>query len=218
MASERCTVLIASAERLPALIAQGGNGGELLAFTDADALRAIDAIMTRRPAVVVLERTFASTSRGRALINRIKANPSLADTEIRIVAAESTPVGSPPPSDVSSDTAAAPPPQYRITRRVSRVKIAGSIDVRVEGQLAALVDVTTLGAQVLSIVPLKPNQRVRLVLADKQGTARCTAVVIWAAFEITRSSGSAYRVGLEFLDADATAVEAYCSRRKAQKT
>ena len=93
--------------------------------------------------------------------------------------------------------------------------MAGSIDVRVDGHRAALVDVSTIGAQVISTVALKPNQRVRLVLADTQDTVRCTAVVTWAALEILPQSGPRYRAGLEFLDANTAAVDAYCSRYRA---
>jgi len=213
-------VLIASAERLPTFAAQRGEGGELLAFTDADALRALEAITNRRPAVVMLERTFASTPRGAALIKRIKADPALTQTEIRVVSpeGESTRVSPRGPSGGSREIAAAPPAtpsQHRGTRRAPRFKMAGSIDVRVDGHRAALVDVSTIGAQVISTVALKPNQRVRLVLADTHGAVRCHAVVIWASLEGLPQSGPRYRAGLEFLDANPAAVDAYCSRQKA---
>src|ERR1700704_6585072 len=59
--------------------------GEVLAFSDTDALRALDVISRRRPRVVALERTFAATPRGAALINRIKADPTLSGSAIRVV-------------------------------------------------------------------------------------------------------------------------------------
>ena len=217
-------MLIASAEWLPTFTAQQGDAGELLAFTDADALRALDAIVSRRPAVVVLERTFASTPRGAALVTRIKANPALTQTEIRVVSpeGESTCVSPRRPSDSSRDGAAgvvtappAAPPEQRGTRRAPRFKLASSIDARVNGHQAVLVDVSTIGAQVITTLVLKPNQRVRLVLADTHGAVRCHAVVTWASLEIRPPSGPRYRAGLEFLDANAAALDAYCSRHKA---
>jgi len=60
--------------------------GEVLSFSETEALRALDAIVTRRPQVVRLERTFASTPRGVALLNRIKADPGLLDMGIEVVA------------------------------------------------------------------------------------------------------------------------------------
>ena len=79
------TVLIASPEHLPALQEREDLDGAQV-FSDVDALRALDVITRQRPAVVALERLFAATSRGAALINRIKADPSLSGCEIRIVA------------------------------------------------------------------------------------------------------------------------------------
>ena len=78
------TVLIASPEYLPAL-RERKELGEVVAFADTDALKALDLITRQRPKVVALERDFAATSRGTALINRIKADPSLTECEIRII-------------------------------------------------------------------------------------------------------------------------------------
>src|SRR4029077_925193 len=67
---DSCTVLIAAADLLPPLKERDAReGGELLAFTDGDALRALETIMKRRPAIIALERAFATTPRGAALIN-----------------------------------------------------------------------------------------------------------------------------------------------------
>ena len=82
-----CTVLIAAPDLL-ATLKQGSlasNNTELIAFSDAEALRALEVISKRRPKVVALEKVFAATPRGAALINRIKADPALSKSEIRIV-------------------------------------------------------------------------------------------------------------------------------------
>jgi hypothetical protein len=42
------------------------------------------------------------------------------------------------------------------------------------------------------------------------------AAVAWAKFEIPPGSGPRYRAGLDFVDADHRAVDAYCARHKAQ--
>src|SRR4051812_1176943 len=81
-----CTVLIGAQEILPALKERvSGVVGELLSFTDADALIALEVITKRRPKVVALEREFAATPRGMALINRIKADAALDYAEIRVI-------------------------------------------------------------------------------------------------------------------------------------
>ena len=85
-----CTVLIASADLLPALKQRSWVAtGELLTFADEEALRALEEIIKRRPQTVALERQFAATPRGAALINRIKADPALNASELRVVAHDS---------------------------------------------------------------------------------------------------------------------------------
>lgn len=60
-------------------------GGTALRFSDAQPLEALEAITLHRPSLVVLERFFAATPRGAALINRIKADPGCANAEIRVL-------------------------------------------------------------------------------------------------------------------------------------
>jgi len=78
-------VLIASSDLLPALEQRAGIGGQALRFSDAQPLEALEAITLHRPPLVVLERFFAATPRGAALINRIKADPGCANAEIRVL-------------------------------------------------------------------------------------------------------------------------------------
>lgn len=78
-------VLIASSDLLPALEQRAAAGGPALRFSDAQPLEALEAITLHRPSLVVLERFFAATPRGAALINRIKADPGCANAEIRVL-------------------------------------------------------------------------------------------------------------------------------------
>ena len=84
------TVLIAAPEHLQALKEHGF--ADALAFSDADALKALEAITREKPPAVVLEHLFAATSRGAALIKRIKADPSLSGCEIKIVSHDGKPL------------------------------------------------------------------------------------------------------------------------------
>ncbi len=83
-----------------------------------------------------------------------------------------------------------------------------------DGNVAILGDLSTIGAQVVSPTILKPNQRVRMALNDDLGNVRFNAAVAWASFEIPPSSGPRYRAGLAFVDADAPAVDAFCIRHR----
>jgi hypothetical protein len=216
-------VLIAASELLPALKARlAPEVRDLLAFTDVEALRALEVITTRRPALVLLERKFAGTPRGAALINRIKADPSLVDSEIRVVPVDGSDAEEAPARPTPPVRAAHPPrpaaaqtaPQldYRGTRRAPRFRIAEPKDIMVDGNRGTLVDVSTLGLQLVTTAILKPNQRVRVSLTDDESTIRCSATVVWASFEIPKGSGPRYRAGLDFIEPDTVAVDGYIRR------
>jgi hypothetical protein len=217
------TVLIASAEHLAPLKDRGGFA-EAQSFLDTEALRALEVITRERPSVVALERTFAATSRGAALINRIKADPALASCEIRIVdqatqAAALAAAPAPVPAPVAVAAGAAAPAavaapaglDQRGTRRAPRTPVRGRVDVLVDGNPAALVDVSAIGAQVVSSTILRPNQRVRIILQDPARPLRVAAGVAWASFEMPKE-GVRYRAGLEFFDADAAAVSSWIAK------
>ena len=204
--------MIAAAALLPGLKERAGTlDGELLTFTDADALAAFRTIVERRPQVVALERMFAVTPRGAALINRIKADPTLREAEIRVMAHDGD------YTRVVPRTAplAAPGLDQRGTRRAPRFRIAGEMGVHLDGNPATLVDLSTVGAQVISPTILKPKQRVRVALTDDHGTMRFNAAIAWAFFEIPANHAPHYRAGVDFVDADSFAVGAFCLRHKA---
>jgi hypothetical protein len=215
-------VLIGGLDYLPALQERTHEPGELLTFTDDQALQALEMILRRRPQVVALERLFAATPRGAALINRIKVDPVLADTEIRVMAHDSdhmrvsarlrmadqptvlVPVDPPEPEGLDS----------RGTRRAPRFKLAGTFGALLDGNAASVVDLSTIGAQVVSSVALKPNQIVKMAISDNHATMRFNAAVAWAAFEIPAHSSPRYRAGIKFIDADQSAVGGFCRRHK----
>lgn len=225
---------------------------EALAFADSQPLQALQAISEGRPPLVVLERLFAATSRGAALINRIKSDPSLGQTEIRVMshtgdysrvisrpsAATPAPPAPGKPAVVTTgdgtsaaaiaDVVVAPPAagppaaeparpiDWRGTRRAPRHRARSGVEVQVDGNTAVLIDISQIGAQVLSTTSLRPNQRVRVTLLQDEGPIRCRASVAWAKFELPKSGGAPqYRAGVEFLEADQAAVDAYCARVKA---
>jgi hypothetical protein len=222
------TVLIASAEYLPGLQKRDDLGGAI-AFTDKDALRALVAIARRRPGVVAIEREFATTRRGASLIKRIKADPALAACDVRVITYDSDKLPVSPEAareEAAILAASAPDPavvkavpptvatlDQRGTRRVLRSKIAEGVGVQIDGYTASLVDLSVIGAQVLSPTILKPNRHVRFTLASEKQPMRYRAVVIWASFEIPKDA-AVYRAGLELLDASQELVTSFIEANK----
>lgn len=246
-------VLIAAADLLPGITSRMSHEArEITGFTDTEALRALEIITTRRPGLVMLERKFSGTPRGAALINRIKADPSLTATRIDIVSAEghaaaepadasrapsagsaaatashagsgsSSMPSAPPQHDVADAAASAaaaqgpvPTLDFRGTRRAPRYAMPETCEMLVDGNRATLVDLSTLGAQILIPTVLKPNQRVRISLGDESATLRFSATVVWAAFEIPKGKSPRYRAGLDFIEPDVRGVDGYIQRHGA---
>jgi len=236
-----CTVVIGAVELLETIRQNVPDNSDILTFSDTEPLRALEAITARRPDVIALERLFAATSRGAALINRIKADPSLANAEIRVVSPDGTyrvsprrapaPTGDTQPApplaphaaDVQlevlattpapSDDAATQNLDYRGTRRAPRFRMAEGTEAQVDGVMATVVDLSRYGAQILCPIPLKPQQRVRMIVGDDLGLAKFSASVAWASFEIPKGV-SRYRAGVEFNDAEVSAIDAFCMRHK----
>ena len=208
------TVIVAAPEYLPALQEQG-DFGDALAFSDADALKALEAITRDRPKVIALEKQFAATSRGAALIKRIKADPKLRKCEIRVVSHEGESEDVEQPEPASQSVEAAPPAKLdqRGTRRAPRVKIVDGVEVMIDGSPAVLIDLSVVGAQVVSPTILRPNQRVRMILPDEERPIRCVAGVAWAAFEMPKS-GPRYRAGIEFFDAESGNLDRFIDQNK----
>ncbi len=231
------TVIIGAADRLAALKAAAGVDATALTFSDTDVLAALDAIVRHRPAQVILERFFATTPRGASLITRIKADPMLARTEIRILAHDGSyertlrrrdvpgppgPLTSPPASAApasgtpSSASAPAPPAaslDWRGTRRAPRVRVRPGVEIQIDGHPAVLVDLSTIGAQVILSRALRPDQKVRVALPQDQDQARFSASVAWVRFEVPQGRGH-YRAGLEFRDGDPMLIEAFLARHR----
>jgi hypothetical protein len=207
-------VLIGPSGALPALRERLTPGAEVQTFTDTETLEALDHIVRSKPRIVALDYQFSLTSRGTALIDRIKDDPDLQACEVRVVAhdgisrvAQRRKSGSQPA--VTDDKPVLDP---RGTRRAQRVAIRDGIEVLVDGNTATLVDLSAVGAQVLSAKMLKPNQRVRVTFADGQATIRCSGSIVWAAFEMPKGMPTRYRAGIELTSADVVQLTGFAER------
>ena len=78
-------VIIAALNLMPSLRERLADEGELLTFADTEPIQALQTILEQRPRLIVLERLFAATPRGAALINRIKTDPQVSHAEVRVM-------------------------------------------------------------------------------------------------------------------------------------
>jgi hypothetical protein len=213
-------VLIGPADALPGLQERLDPSADVQTFTDSEALEALDHVIRTKPVLVAMQDEFSSTSRGLALINRIKDDPALAACEVRVMARDAT------QTRVAANRAGggaaavavdepAPALDQRGTRRAARVRVRDGVEVSVDGNPAALVDISTVGVQVVSPTVLKPNQRVRVIIGDARNAVRCAGAIAWAAFEMPKGMPTRYRAGIDFgLSADAAGIEAFAQKNK----
>src|ERR1044071_7866407 len=97
---------------------------------------------------------FAVTPRGAALINRIKADPTLRDAEIRVMAHDGD------YTRVVPRTSPLPVPglDQRGTRRAPRYTMTANTAVVVDGKSGKLIDLSTVGALTVLPAGLTANQ------------------------------------------------------------
>lgn len=210
-------ILIAAPELIPALRERVGEDQQVLTFADSELLRALEAIHAQRPPVIALERLFAASPRGAALIARIKADRQLDRTEIRILSHDTS------YQRVSPRRHELPPPVVRPkstepldpgTRRAPRFPIAEAAPAAVDDSPARLVDLSVLGVQLIRQDELRPRQTVSVALGSGASALVLAGTVVWARQELSRK-GPSYRAGIEFSEPDRDAVDAFIKAHKA---
>jgi hypothetical protein len=228
-------VVIAATNLMPALQERLASEGELLTFADTEPIQALQAILEQRPSLIVLERLFAATPRGAALINRIKTDPQLADAEVRVMSHTgdySRQVAKPNRPEAAVDTpraaessttsaviapaeAATRPLDWHGTRRAPRYKVRPGVEIQVDGNPASVVDLSIVGVQVVSGTILRPNQKVRISIPNEEFVMRFRGAIAWAKFELPKPNDPPrYRAGVDFADADPAALDEYCLKIK----
>ncbi len=218
-------VVIAATNLMPLLRDRLASEGELLAFADTEPIQALQAILEHRPPLIVLERLFAATPRGAALINRIKTDPHLGNAEVRVMSHTgdysrqvAKPTVAAAPANGSAGAAEPPaeparPLDWHGTRRAPRHPVRSGVEIQIDGNPATVVDLSVVGAQVLSSTILRPNQKVRVSIPNEDFVMRFRGAIAWAKFELPEpTQPPRYRAGVEFADADASAIERFCLR------
>jgi chromosome segregation ATPase len=113
---------------------------------------------------------------------------------------------------------AAPPAGQRPTRVAGRHGFREPLEVKLDGETALLVDVSTSGAQVLSSIALKPNKLVKMLLPSSEAIILCKAKIIWARYEPpTPGKPVRYRAGMVFTQADPAALQMFITRHSGVK-
>jgi hypothetical protein len=211
--ADRVTLLIGPRSLAPSLAEHPDTRDtELLVFDEDAVCEAVEHMMRQPPRVVALPEKLALSPRGTALAHRIAVDAQLAGTQILMIDGAGAAV--PIPADARSTWL---PLDGAGTRRVPRIPMRSGLDIQIDGATAALVDLSTMGAQVVSTTVLKPRQRVRVVLSVDPYLIRAAGTVAWALFEIpTAGQAPHYRAGLEFSTADPEPLLQFCLEQAAE--
>src|SRR6185369_7602337 len=120
-------------------------------------------------------------------------------------------------ANVATEEAPARPLDWHGTRRAPRARVRDGVELQLDGNPASVVDLSTVGAQVISPTVLRPNQKVRISVPVDDFTLRFRGAIAWAKFELPKAPGTnpQYRAGVEFTDADAQAIDNFCSKNRA---
>ena len=92
-AEQAPTILIVAEDEVQTVKSEPGVETHIRVFADTDALRALQCISRDRPRVVMLGRAFVDSPRGAALVNAIRSDRTLANTQIRVISRASDYVG-----------------------------------------------------------------------------------------------------------------------------
>ena len=102
------------------------------------------------------------------------------------------------------------------TRRAPRFRVRTGVELQLDGNPAAVIDLSTVGAQVISPTVLRPNQKVRINLPNDDFMLRFRGAIAWAKFELPKPPDKApqYRAGIEFVDGDAKAIDSIIAKTR----
>jgi hypothetical protein len=206
------SLVVINAEHTAALRRRFHTDPDVVVFADSESLQAIERMMAERPAVIVMSRAFVATARGAGLVARLKS-AELSGIDVRVLTEDEnrTPLvlsASEVPAGAALVEGSRP-----IDRAGTRAALRYEMDHRpviVNGEPGSLIDLSTTGAQLLLAKRVRPNEPVRLVLADQsRGDSRCSGKIVWA-IAVPMSGAIHYRAGVQLMNPNTEWLQHYC--------
>jgi hypothetical protein len=211
-------VVIGKADQAAGFRKRLGAEESVALYADSDALRAIEAVLAHPPRILALDRGFVITSRGAALVARLRAEPRLCSIDVRVLAEDDTNIPiilNARPAGLGLEGAVlkmSHPLDYCGTRRAPRFPVSDAVRITVNGHQGRLVNLSSTGAQLLAHMRLRPTEPLRLALVDAKAEVRVQGVVAWSTAEPSGAAVS-YRAGVEFINPDSLRLDAFCLRQ-----
>jgi hypothetical protein len=217
------TIVVADVTRMAAIRSGLPLSGRVVQFTNFNLSSALEAIKSDEPRMVAIDALLVQTQQGLGFIKRVESLAK-AGCAIRLIvrghrAWTTTERDAQPQAEVPGGCATASRPAVVAaaniganTRRAPRFPMLDSLNAGVEGGHASLVNISVLGAQVVSLPVLRPGQTVKIALPDQDVMLRLTAHVAWSTFQQTKQGTVVYRAGVAFTDAAQETLDDYCRR------
>jgi hypothetical protein len=213
------TVVVADPQRMTAMRDGLPTPGRVLRYPTSNLVSVFESIRANQPGLIIIDSVFLRTPAGHAFVERIN---QLSLPKVVLQAAvfdrgqwKMTSIGQPGPSAavVALSPRIAAVTAGLDTRRAPRFLVQNIADALAEGTSVKVVNLSVLGAQIISQPLMRPNQKVKVGLPDAMGAIQLTASVAWSVFEKPAASPAPhFRVGMEFSDATKEALEDYCTR------
>jgi hypothetical protein len=220
------TIVIADVTRMAAIRSGLPLSGRVVHFTNFNLSSALEAIKTDEPRIVAIDALLVQTQQGLGFMKHVESLAKAACAIRLIVRGNRTWTTTehdarPPTDEAAIGRASATPCRPAVvaaaktgvnTRRAPRFPMLDSLNAGVEGGQASLVNISVLGAQVVSQPVLRPGQTVKIALPDQNEMLRLTAHVAWSTFQQTKQGTAVYRAGVAFTDAAQETLDDYCRR------
>ena len=211
------TVVVADPPRMASFRDELHLVGRVLRFSSTNLATIFESIRANQPGILAIDAQFVETAAGKAFVERVDQLAIPALEVCSVVRQNGAWTTRPLASPVSASVARVDVKAVGLnTRRAPRFLVLDPLQAVVNASAASLIDLSVLGAQVLSEPALKPNQRIKIALPDVSETLQVTANIKWSWFEKpTYAAEAYYRVGVEFIEAR-PALEDYCRRHCAE--
>lgn len=213
------TVVVADPQRMTALRDGLPTPGRVLRYPTSNLASALESIRANQPGLIIVDSVFLHGEAGPAFVDRIN---SLSIPKLVLQQAvfdhghwTMVPLDQALPEQRPADNqrVIAVRKAGLETRRAPRYLVQDIAQAIADGAPIDVVDLSVLGAQMISQPMMRPNQKIRLNLPDPEGPIQLTASVAWSVYEKQATKPQPhFRVGIEFDSTESAALEEYCKR------
>ena len=213
------TVVVADPARMSAIREGLATPGRVLRYPTGNLASVFESIRANQPGLIILDAVFLQTPAGHGFVERIR-QLNLPKVVLQSVIFERgvwtmKPLDyePPPPPVEPSQRIVAVTTSGLDTRRAPRFLVQDIAQAMADGTSIKVVDLSVLGAQMISQPMTRPNQKIKLGLPDGEGMLQMTANVAWSVYEKpAMAERPHFRAGVEFNNAVREALEDYCKR------